>query len=139
MQVGCSPKITQLHTDETSKRQTQITDVVLSLLQDDKSLKTICLAADLICVDGPAEEQNKRILQYFADGGRLLDRWRLKVKEMFKEDPEMMQLLAQIPVKESLSVSRLFGSYITTYTCNTAKRYVVFDYSINSCMFCLND
>ena len=121
MQVGRSPKIKQLHTDETSKRQTQITDVVLSLLQDDKSLKTICLAADLICADGTAEEQTKGILHSFADGGRLLDRWRLKVKEMFKEDPEMIQLLAQIPMKESLSVSRLLGSYITTDTCNTAK------------------
>jgi hypothetical protein len=121
MQVGRSPKIKQLHTDETSKRQTQITDVVLSLLQDDKSLKTICLAADLICADGTAEEQTKGILHSFADGGRLLDRWRLKVKEMFKEDPEMIQLLAQIPMKESLSVSHLLGSYITTDTCNTAK------------------
>ena len=74
MQVGSSAKIKQLHTDETSKRQTQITDVVLSLLQDDNSLKTVCLAADIICADGTADEQTKGILQSFVNGGRLLDR-----------------------------------------------------------------
>ena len=58
MRVGRSPKIKQLHTDKTSKHQTQITDVILSLLQDDKSLKTICFAADLICADGTAEENS---------------------------------------------------------------------------------
>jgi len=69
IRVGRSPKTKQLHTDETSKCQTQITDIVLSLLRDNKSLKTICLAADLIYADGTAEEQSKGVLQYFSDWG----------------------------------------------------------------------
>ena len=54
--IGDAKKIKQLHTDETSKRQTQVTNVLLSILREDDSLQTVCLAGDIIGADGTAHE-----------------------------------------------------------------------------------
>ena len=69
MRVGKSMKIKQVRSDRTSKIESHITNVVVGLLQADNTLKTICLAGDLICADGTAEEQSKGVIQSFSDGG----------------------------------------------------------------------
>jgi len=136
MRVGKSIKIKQVHSDETSKRQAHITNVVVGLLQADNTLKTICLAGDLICADGTAEEQSKGVIQSFSDGGRLLERWYSKTVKMYENDDEKEDLLIEIPRKESLSVCRLLGCYLTTDSCNAAKVRICLNSAIYSCCIC---
>ena len=119
--IGDAKQIKQLHTDETSKLQTQVTNVLLSILQEDDTLKTVCLAGDIIGADGTAAEQVREIVQSFGEAGRLLEKWRVCTAEMYKDDQELQSLLQMIPRKDSLCVSRLLKSYLTTDTCSTAR------------------
>ena len=77
--VGDAKQIKQLNTDETSKLQVQVTNVILSILQNDETLKTVCLAGDIIGADGTAEEQVREIVQSFGEAGRLLEKWRARI------------------------------------------------------------
>ena len=120
--VGDAKQIKQLNTDETSKLQVQVTNVILSILQNDETLKTVCLAGDIIGADGTAEEQVREIVQSFGEAGRLLEKWRARTVNMYEDDPQLQSLLDLIPRKESLCVSRLLKSYITTDTCSTARK-----------------
>ena len=72
--IGDAKQITQLHTDEMSKLQTQVTNALLSILQEDDTLKTVCLAGDIIGADGTAAEQVREIVQSFGEAGRLLEK-----------------------------------------------------------------
>ena len=87
--IGDAKQIKQLHTDETSKLQTQVTNVLLSILQEDDTLKTVCLAGDIIGADGTAAEQVREIVQSFGEAGRLLEKWRVCTAEMYKDDQEL--------------------------------------------------
>ena len=49
-----STKIKQIHTDGTSHKGTEIVNIVCSILNKDKKLKTICLAGNIIPEDGTA-------------------------------------------------------------------------------------
>ena len=119
--VGNAITIKQTHTDETSKRQTGVLNVVTGLLTQDNELKAICLAGDIIPENGTAEEQSKAVVQSFSEGGRLLDLWRDKTAEMYSSNNDLPQLLAMIPQKDKLCISRLLGGYISTDTCPTAR------------------
>ena len=120
-EVGNAIQIKQTHSDETSKRQTGVLNVVNGLLTKDNELKTICLAGDIIPENGTAEEQSKAVVQSFSDGARLLDLWRDKTAEMFKDDTDLPGLLVMIPEKDRLCITRLLGGYISTDTCATAR------------------
>ena len=52
--IAESTKIKQFHRDETSHSGTEIVNIVCSVLNKDKKLKTICLAGDIIPDDGTA-------------------------------------------------------------------------------------
>ena len=116
-QIGNAKELKQLHTDETSRRQASIINVVLGILNENDELKSICLTGSIISEDGTAENQSKEIIASFAESGRLLDEWRVETKAMFPEEPE---LLEQIPTGEALHPSRLCGGTLEHDTCNTA-------------------
>ena len=68
-----SAKIKKLHTDGTSHKGTEIVNIVCSILNKDKKLKTICLAGDIIPEDGTAAYQSAAIVNQFSKSGQLLE------------------------------------------------------------------
>ena len=62
----------QLHTDETSRRQVLTVNVVISIINNDNQLCTICMSGSIISKDGTADEQSHAIINAFSDCGRLL-------------------------------------------------------------------
>jgi len=56
-----------LHTDETSRRQISIVNVIISILSDDNELKTICMSGSIISKDATADEQSRAIIGAFND------------------------------------------------------------------------
>ena len=122
MEVGRSLKIKQLHADETTKRGKSVLGVVTTILQENNKLKTICLAGDIIPENGTAEVQTKEIILSFAEGGRFLDDWREQTKMMYANDPDLNEMLNQIPGRERLCVSRLLKVFYTSDTCGAARK-----------------
>ena len=120
--VGRSLKIKQLHADETTKRGKSVLGVVTTILQENNKLKTICLAGDIIPENGTAEVQTKEIILSFAEGGRFLDDWREQTKMMYANDPDLNEMINQIPGRERLSVSRLLKVFYTSDTCGARGR-----------------
>jgi hypothetical protein len=62
----------QLHTDETSRRQISIVNVVISIINNDNELHYICMSGSIISKDGTADEQSHAIISAFNDSGHLL-------------------------------------------------------------------
>jgi hypothetical protein len=62
----------QLHTDETSRRQVSIVNAVISIINNDNQLCTICMSGSIISKDDTADEQSRAIISAFNDCGRLL-------------------------------------------------------------------
>ena len=105
--------IKQLHTDGTSHKGTEIVNLVCSILNKDKKLKTICLAGDIIPEDGTAACQSAAIVNQFSKSGQLLERWYKETIKMYANHNNLPAFLAQIPRKESLCVSRTLGATIS--------------------------
>ena len=80
----------QLHTDETSRRQVSIVNVVISILYGDTDLKTICMSGSIISKDGTADEQSRAIIGAFNESGRLLEEWRDMTVAMYPDDIELL-------------------------------------------------
>jgi hypothetical protein len=108
----------QLHTDETSRRQSSIVNVVISILECDNQLKTICLSGSIIPLDGTAEEQSRAIIASFHESGKLLKEWREMTAEMYPDD---IELLGSIPKPGDMSPTKLLGGYISHDNCSTAN------------------
>jgi hypothetical protein len=109
----------QLHTDETARRQSSIVNVVISILECDNQLKTICLSGSIIPLDGTAEEQSRAIIASFHESGKLLKEWRETTAEMYPED---IELLDTIPKPVDMSPTKLLGGYISHDNCATANK-----------------
>ena len=122
LQFGTALEIKQLHTDETSKRQIQVTNVVCQIIDKYHHAKLVCMTGDIIGANGTAEEQTRQIAQSFTHIGTLLEKWRLMTESMYAKDPELDTLLKLIPRKASMRLSRLLGVHLMTDTCNTARR-----------------
>ena len=60
--IAESTKIKQIHTDVTSHKGTEIVNIVCSILNKDKKLKTICLAGDITPEDDTAACQSAAIV-----------------------------------------------------------------------------
>jgi len=101
-----------------------VTNVILSVLQKDETLKTVCLAGDIIGADGTAEEQVRKIIQSFGEGGNCFRSGMCGQRRCMKMIPssQLQSLLDMIPRKNTLCVSRLLKSYITTDKCSTARK-----------------
>ena len=108
----------QLHTNETSRRQVSIVNVVVSIVESDNQLKTICMSGSIIPLDGTAEEQSRAIIGSFHESGKLLKAWRDMTAKMYPDEPELADL---IPQPEELSPTKLLGGFISHDNCATAN------------------
>ena len=70
-----SRQVKQLHSDSTSHKGAEIMSVILGVLKNNKNLRTICLAGDIIPEDGTSECQSSAIVDQFTEYRRLLKGW----------------------------------------------------------------
>jgi len=108
----------QLHTDETSRRQVLIVNVVISILSSDNELKTKCILGSIISKDGTADEKSRVIIGAFNESGRLLEEWREITVAMYMDD---IELLESIPKGDAMSPTKLIGGFISHDSCATAN------------------
>ena len=108
----------QLHTDETGRRQKQLVNVVINIINECGDLKSICLSGSIIAEDSTAEEQSRAIIASFGEAGQLLREWKEVTLEMF---PNCQDLLNMIPDPDDMSPTKLLGGMVSTDTCNTAR------------------
>jgi len=118
LRIGKSPKWTQLHTDETSRRQISLVNVVVGLLGSDGALRSICLSGSIIAEDSTAENQSRAIIASFTESAKLLADWIKVTAEMFPNRDDLIDL---IPKPSSMCVSKLLNGMVSTDTCNTAQ------------------
>ena len=108
----------QGHSDETGQCKSQLLSLVMSMLDEDDELRTVCLHADIIPKNGTAECQSKAIISSFDESGRLLDEWREMTEEMF---PGRQDLLDDIGSSDDMDVTKLVGGHISGDNCSTAR------------------
>ena len=116
--LGSADAWKQLHTDETSRRQISIVNVVVGLIGSDGILRSICLSGSIIAEDSTAENQSRAIISSFTESSQLLADWIKTTAEMF---PDRDDLLDLIPKPSSMCVSKLLNGMVSTDTCNTAQ------------------
>ena len=107
----------QLHTDETSRRNNSLANVVIGMLDSDGALNSICLSCSIIANDGTAEEQAFAIISLFQEFKQLLDDWREVTLGNYPNRPDLHK---QIPPSTSMCRSKLLGGMLSTDTCPTA-------------------
>ena len=66
----------QMHNDKTSRWQKSLVNIVMTIVDQDDNLKTICLSGSIIAEDKSADEQSRAIIGHFDGVGRLLKIWR---------------------------------------------------------------
>jgi hypothetical protein len=118
LRIGKSPTWKQLHTDETSRRQISLVNVVVGLIGSDGALRSICLSGSIIAEDSTAENQSLAIIATFTESAKLLADWIKVTAEMF---PNREDLIDLIPKPSSMCVSKLLNGMVSTDTCNTAQ------------------
>ena len=115
-------RIMQIHNDATSHKGTEIINLITNVLTTNDRLRTICLAGDIISVEGSAECQSTAPVNQFSESGQLLEGWRKETEAMCKSDPSLPALLAEIPKKECVCVSRTLGATLSADNCSTARK-----------------
>ncbi len=115
--LGSADSWKQLHTDETSRRQISLVNVIIGLLGTDGKLKSICLSGSIIAEDSTAENQSRAIISAFTESAQLLADWIKTTVEMYPDRDDLVNL---IPKPSSMCVSKLLNGMISTDTCNTA-------------------
>ena len=70
--IDNSIQVNQLHYDATSHKGTEIMNVILGVLTNNKKLRNIRLSGDIIPEDGTAECQSAAIFDQFTECGRLI-------------------------------------------------------------------
>ena len=71
-QLGKAKDWKQLHTDETSRWQTSLVNVVTSFLMEDDEFQTIGLNSTIIAENGMASSQSRAIIGSFKESATLL-------------------------------------------------------------------
>ena len=116
--LGSADAWKQLHTDETSRRQISLVNVVVGLIGSDGILRSICLSGSIITDNSTAENQSRAIISSFTESSQLRANWIKTTAEMF---PDRDDLLDLIPKPSSMCVSKLLKGMVSTDTCNTAQ------------------
>ena len=80
---------------------------------------TVVLDATIIPDGKTAECRNISILRSFKEAGTLLDDWSKITEEMYKDYPNVQDLLQLIPKGDGLSLSKSNKANVMTDTCNT--------------------
>ena len=96
-------------------------NVILGVLTNNKNLRTICLASDIIPEDGTTKCQSTAIVDQFNEYGQILKGWRNQTIEIYANDPDIDDLITDIPRKEYLCVSRTLGATLSANNCSTAQ------------------
>ena len=65
------------------RRQKQLVNVVINIINECGDLKSICLFGSIIAEDSTAEEQSRSIIASFDEAGQLLREWKEVTLEMF--------------------------------------------------------
>ena len=81
----------------------------------------VVLDATIIPDGKTAAHLNASILRTFKEAGDLLDDWRKVTEDLYKDDPELQDLLDLIPNRSGLRISKFNKANIMTDTCNTAR------------------
>ena len=118
--LGKLDKFDQLCTDGTDRRQTEFENVVVGYMAD-SGYKSVVLDATIVPDGKTAQHLHDSILRTFKEAGDLLDDWRAVTKEMYKDDPELQDLLGDIPNRTGLSLSKFNKANVMTDTCYTAR------------------
>ena len=116
--LGSADSWKQLHTDETSRGQISLVNVIIGLLGTDGKLKSICLSGSIIAEDSTAENQSRAIISSFTESAQLLANWIKTMEEMYPDRDDLVNL---IPKPSSMCVSKLLNGMISTDTWNTAR------------------
>ncbi len=120
-QLGHAQTWKQLHTDETFRRQISIVNVVISIINTDNKLHTICMSGSIIPKDGTADEQSRAIISASHDSGHHLQEWQDMTSIMY---PGEDKLLAAIPNSDVMSPTKLIGGFLSHNNCATANKMV---------------
>ena len=110
----------QVHSDETSRRQTSLLNFLMGLLTQDNKFKAICIDLALISKNGTAPEQSRAVLTALRDCKILLQEWRNTTASMFPDKPELIDL---IPDPSLIDITRMAGTMIEHDSCNTARAF----------------
>ncbi len=114
--LGKSKKWKQAYTDATSRKQTAIVNLSVSIVDELGDFLPILLTTGIIPENEKSEELCKTILEVIADKGQLLDKWKQVHEELFGNDHD-------IPDSSELNVTKLANhGVITTDTCNSARK-----------------
>jgi hypothetical protein len=87
--LGSNESWKQLHTDETSRRQISMVNVVVGLLGSDGILKSICLSGSIIAKDSTAVNQSHAMISLFTESLQLLADWIKTTAEMFPDQDNL--------------------------------------------------
>jgi hypothetical protein len=117
-QLGHAKDWKQAHTDETRRRQTSLVNLLISFLDSDNELKTICLNGAIMCDDGTADSQCRGIISTLHDSAKLLKRWRYATLNMYPSNPDLVEL---IPDPATMDITRMTGGGLAHDTCDTAR------------------
>mmetsp|Transcript_1127 Transcript_1127/g.1720 ORF Transcript_1127/g.1720 Transcript_1127/m.1720 type:complete len:190 (+) Transcript_1127:504-1073(+) len=93
-------------------------NLVMTVVEEEDRLRTICLSRCIIAKDSTAEEQAKSIIGQFHELARLLKEWWEMTMQMF---PERLDLLDKIPSSGGICVSHMNGVHVSMDTCNVAQ------------------
>ena len=113
-----SSQVDQSYSSSTNHKGTEIMNIILGVLTNNKKLRTIYLAGYIIPEDGTAECQSAAIVDQFSECGRLIEVWRDQTIEMYANDPEIDDVITSIPQKENLCVSRTLGTTLSVNNCS---------------------
>ncbi len=92
--------------DETGRRQKQLVNVVINIINEAGDLKSICLFGLIIAEDSTTEEQSRAIIASFGKAGHLLHDWKEATFEMFPNRPDLLDM---IPDPDDISPTKLLG------------------------------
>jgi hypothetical protein len=116
--LGSAESWKQLHTDEMSRRQISLVNVIIGILETNGKLKSICLLGSIIAEDSTAENQSHAIILWYTELAQLLADWIKTAKDMYPDRGD--DLVNLIPKPSSMCVSKLLNGMVSTDTCNTA-------------------
>ena len=97
--------------------------MITNVLTTNDRLRTICLAGDILPIEGSAECQSTALVNLFSESDQLLERWQKETKVMYNSDPSLPALLDELPKKQHLCVSRTLGATLSANNCSQARKY----------------
>lgn len=119
-QLAKAESFKQLFSDGTSRWQTAIQNVVVSILTE-AGYNAITLSSGIIAKDETSESITISIVHTFKEGRDLLEGWRAFTRTKFPDRPELFNLL---PNPNALTLAKLAkDGVVSTDNCNAARKF----------------